>query len=285
VNLLQWYEPRRSLYPWRLHRSPYRVLVSEIMLQQTQAPRVARTFERFVGRFPDVASLARASLGDVLRAWGGLGYPRRARNLHAAAGEIVRRYGGVVPSDQVELRTLPGVGPYTAAAVAALAFGARVAAIDTNVARVVARVRLGDDGAPRADVASAAAEWVDRRDPGGWNEALMDLGRTVCRPAPRCDDCPLRSRCAFRRAGARSRSPRTTKGQPPFRGSMREVRGAVLRHLRARERSTLRRVSAETGHGHERVAQAVQALAAEGLLHAGPAALAGRASGGIRLPS
>ncbi|MGH2637253.1 MAG: A/G-specific adenine glycosylase, partial [Actinomycetota bacterium] len=166
-----WYRPRRSAYPWRGSRDPYAVLVSEVMLQQTQAARVAPAFERFVSTFPGVRSLAVASRADVLRAWDGLGYNRRAVALSEAARTIERDHGGRVPSDPRVLRSLPGVGPYTADAVASLAFGAPVPALDTNVRRVVARVRLGVEAhqVTGGRLRSEAEDWLDRDDPGGWN--------------------------------------------------------------------------------------------------------------------
>ncbi|MFN2543672.1 MAG: MarR family transcriptional regulator [Actinomycetota bacterium] len=280
MRLLEWYEPRRRRYPWRLDRDPYRVLVSEVMLQQTQAPRVVPAFEAFLASFPDVRALASASRGAVLTGWGSLGYNRRAASLHAAAREIVERHDGRVPADTVELSALPGVGPYTAAAVASIAFGQRVAAIDTNVARVVSRARLGTDAATKAEVAAAAGSWIDRRDPGGWNQAMMDLGRDVCRSRPRCEDCPLRRSCRFRRTGAVPVTKRPR--QAPFRGSFREVRGAVMRELRSRGEVTVAAIASASGHDAGRVAAAVQALAAEGLVEPGDSATPGRADGSVR---
>ena len=149
------------------------------MLQQTQAARVAVAYPRFLRRFPSVGALARASRRSVLQAWGDLGYNRRAVALSEAARAIVREHDGVVPDDASALQRLPGVGPYTAAAVAALAFDEPVAAVDTNVRRVVARVHLGAEGheAAPTEIASLARDWLDTRDPGSWNQAVMDLGR------------------------------------------------------------------------------------------------------------
>jgi len=182
--MLAWYRPRRRAYPWRRARpDPYRVLVSEFMLQQTQATRVAPAFRAFVARFPSVAALANASRRDVLAAWSGLGYNRRAVRLHEAARAIVAEHGGEVPRDPGALVALPGVGPYTASAVAAIAFRAPVPAVDTNVRRVVARAALGLEGfeAPASDVAGAASRWMRGSDPAEWNQAVMDLGRELCR--------------------------------------------------------------------------------------------------------
>jgi A/G-specific adenine glycosylase len=253
------------------------------MLQQTQAARVVPAFEAFLRRFPSVTSLAAASRRDVLRAWDGLGYHRRAVALSEAARTVVRDHGGRLPVDLVALRDLPGVGPYTSAAVASIAFGIPVAAIDTNVRRIVARVHLGvdaDDASPR-EVAELATAWLDRGDPGRWNQALMDLGREVCRPRPRCERCPLATGCRFAAAGLPLRPARRKQG--PFRGSTREVRGAVVRALRAHESLTIGRLVAETGFSSDRVVPAVSALAREGIVAAGPAAVAGSARGRVRL--
>jgi A/G-specific adenine glycosylase len=262
--LRAWFEPRREAYPWRRARDPYRVLVSELMLQQTQASRVVPAYTAFLRRFPNVRSLARASRREVLLAWDGLGYNRRAVALSEAARSIVRDHAARVPADVPTLRGLPGVGPYTAAAVASIAHGTPVAAIDTNVRRIVGRVFDGLDDATPARVRELADAWLDPRDPGAWNEALMDLGREVCRPQPRCDVCPLRRSCAFVGAGARPADPRRTQG--PFEGSFRQVRGAVVRALRAREAASLEELTAITGLDAERVAEAVRRLTAEGLL-------------------
>ena len=276
-----WYEPRRRDYPWRTSRDPYRVLVSEVMLQQTQAARVAPAFEAFVALFPDVFALARASRADVLRAWGSLGYNRRAIALHDASRAIVDRHCGEVPRDGDELRALPGVGPYTAAAVASIAFGEPVPALDVNVARVVARARLGGDEPGRAEVARAASAWIDGDDLGGWNQALMDLGRELCRPRPRCDACPLRRACRFRAGGA-SPAPASWR-QSPYKGSFREARGAVVRTLRETDGATsLASIARRSDLSLDRVAAAARELAAEGVVAAGPAVFAGRPRGRVR---
>jgi A/G-specific adenine glycosylase len=279
--LRRWFADRRRAYPWRGARDPYRILVSEVMLQQTQAVRVVPAYRAFVRRFPTVRSLAAASRADVLRAWGGLGYNRRAVAIHEAARMVVLDFGGRLPAEPTALRELPGVGPYTAAAVASIAFAVPVAAVDTNGDRVVRRFVLGRDDAGGREIAPAAEAWLDRRDPGGWNEAVMDLGREVCRPVPRCEVCPLAQMCAFRRGGAKTVTRHA--GQSRFEGSSRQLRGAVVRTLRDRERVTLRTLVTATGRPAADVAAVVRDLAGEGLVRAGPAALRGDARGRVRL--
>lgn len=283
--LLEWYRPRGAAYPWRTNPpDPYKVLVSEVMLQQTQVSRVVPAFPAFVSRFPTIESLAAASRGTVLRAWRGLGYNRRALNLSQAARAVVSEHGSMIPADPQALARLPGVGPYTAAAVASIGFGVPVPAVDTNARRVVARVVLGAEPAVASEraVGAAANRWLDRTDPGRWNQAVMDLGREVCRPIPRCDVCPLRRGCRFRREGGR---PVANGCRPaPFLGSSRQVRGAVVRTLLERSPASLAFLVRATGFDRERVAAAVRSLARDGLLVAGATALAGGTAGRVRLP-
>ncbi|MFN2589638.1 MAG: A/G-specific adenine glycosylase [Actinomycetota bacterium] len=283
-SLLRWFEPRRTRYAWRRTNDPYHVLVSEVMLQQTQASRVEPAFERFVGAYPTVEDLATASTAGALRAWAGLGYNRRAVALARTARAVVRDHAGRIPSDPSQLRTLPGIGPYTAAAVASIAFRRRVAAVDTNVRRVVARVVRGsepDDVAPRS-IQAAADLLVAAADPGRWNQAVMDLGRDVCRPVPRCDRCPLRAACRFRPGPVASVTPRRSRAEP-FDGSRRQLRGQIVRELLSRGIGTIGGLCAATGQPLPRVTAAVVALADEGLVRAGAAALAGRPRGRVRL--
>jgi A/G-specific adenine glycosylase len=283
-GLLEWYGPRRSAYPWRSSNpDPYAVLVSEVMLQQTQAPRVVPAFERFIRRFHTVQDLAAAPMADVIREWSGLGYNRRAAWLSAAARAIVAGHDGVVPADTGTLESLPGVGPYTAAAVASLAYGKDVPAVDTNVRRILCRAFLGIEpggaGEPRIRIAAEAA--IDRSDPGAWNQALMDLGREVCRPVPRCEACPISKGC--RSAGRVEAPSPSRRRQAPFEGSMRQVRGAVVRELAAGGGLTLRALARRTTYPIGRLGSALSALCAEGLVEAGPAALKGRPSARVRL--
>jgi A/G-specific adenine glycosylase len=282
--LLEWFEPRRRMYPWRGSRDPYHVLVSEVMLQQTQVARVVPAYRAFLRRFPSIRSLAAATRGEVLQVWAGLGYNRRALRLSEAARAIVRIHRGRIPSSPEDLRKLPGVGPYTAAAVASLGFGRPVPAIDTNAARVVARARLGFEAheVRRGELEQAATAWLDPADPRAWNQALMDLGRQVCRPVPRCPACPLARGCLFRLAG-RPAAP-TMRPHPPFKGSMREVRGAVVRVLRDRSSASIGVLARQTRQSVARMTQAVRALATDGLVEASAAAMAGWPAGRVRLP-
>jgi A/G-specific adenine glycosylase len=278
--LRRWFADRGRTYPWRGARDPYRILVSEVMLQQTQAARVAPAYRAFVRRFPTIRALAAASRADVLRTWAGLGYNRRAMALHEAARMVVEQ-DGRLPAEPDALRRLPGVGPYTAAAVASIAFGVPVTAVDTNGDRVVRRFVLGRDHAGRSEIHRAAEAWLDRCDPGGWNQAVMDLGREICRPLPRCERCPLAHDCVFRMNGATT-APRRSR-QPRFEGSSRQLRGTVVRVLLEREQMTLGALASVTGRPGAEVATAVRGLAAEGLVRAGPAALRGDTRGRVRL--
>ncbi|HEX9122056.1 MAG TPA: A/G-specific adenine glycosylase [Actinomycetota bacterium] len=283
--LLRWYEPRRDAYPWRKIRDPYRIWVSEIMLQQTQAPRVVAAYRAFLRKFPSLRSLAAAPRRDVVAAWGDLGYNRRAVALSEAARAVVREFGGRFPAEPSDLRRLPGVGPYTAAAVSSLAFGLPVAAVDTNVRRIVTRFFFGSEAhaLTAGRIADAAQRWIAPDEPGAWTQALMDLGREICRPRPRCQDCPISQTCRFISAVAVPKPQR--RRQPPFEGSARQVRGAVVRILRSRSRSTLHELARASGFPLERIVAAVATLRADGLVSAGPAALRGSPSGVARLAS
>jgi A/G-specific adenine glycosylase len=236
------------------------------MLQQTQASRVEPIFERFLATFPDVGALADAARADVLRSWAGLGYNRRAVALHEAARMIIREHGGRIPRSVDTLVRLPGVGPYTAAAVASIGYGDPVAAMDGNVRRVVARVVHGaePDEVHVADLARDAQGWLDPSSPGEWNQALMDVGRLFCRPTPRCESCPLAPECRFRSAGRHGRS--SGRRQSRFEGSPRQVRGAVVQRLRSVRSASAEALAERTGHSVAAVATATATLAAEGLV-------------------
>ncbi|GAA0679713.1 A/G-specific adenine glycosylase [Sphingomonas insulae] len=223
--LLAWYDRHRRALPWRAlpgtTADPYRVWLSEVMLQQTTVAAVKPRFEAWVARWPDFASLAAADDADVMATWAGLGYYARARNLVAAAKAVVADHGGAFPTDEATLRTLPGLGAYTAAAVAAIAFGRRAVVVDANVERVVARLFAIRDPLPGARVAIRAA--TDRVTPdaraGDFAQAMMDLGSGICTPrAPSCLLCPLNAECAGYRQGAPERLPaKATKKAKPRR--------------------------------------------------------------------
>ena len=195
-KLIRWYRRAKRDLPWRRTRDPYAIWISEIMLQQTRVAAVIPYYERFLQRFPDAASLAAADEEELLALWSGLGYYSRARNLRKAARDIASR--GAFPKEHSDLLTLAGIGEYTAAAVASIAFGRPHAAVDGNVRRVIARLTNDAD----ADAAEIADRLLDRKDPGGWNQAMMELGATICVPRkPLCDACPLSANCAARIAG------------------------------------------------------------------------------------
>jgi A/G-specific adenine glycosylase len=219
--------------PWRATRDPWAVLVSECMLQQTQAARVHSAYLGFLERFPTPAACAGARPGEVVRAWAGLGYNRRAVRLHACAVEVVRRHGGVVPGRLDALLALPGVGPYTARAVLAFAYEQPVAVVDTNVRRVLSRMVAGV--ALEAAAAQALADQLVVAElPWGWNQAVLEFGQTLCTPRrPRCPDCPARRLCAWARAGHRAPDPGAPRRrQGRLEGSDRQGRGRLLDALR-----------------------------------------------------
>jgi A/G-specific adenine glycosylase len=199
-RLLAWFDAQRRTLPWRLDRDPYRLWVAEVLLQQTRVAQAVPYFERFVARFPDLRSLARADEEEVLKVWEGAGYYGRARRLHAAARHVVERGRGRLPTTRAELAQLPGVGPYIAAAVASLAFDEPVVALEANGLRVAARLRLerGDVRRPpvRRRLELELARYLPTDRPGAFNEAIMELGETVCLPrAPACPRCPLGPNC------------------------------------------------------------------------------------------
>jgi A/G-specific adenine glycosylase len=239
--LLAWWDAGHRDLPWRRTADPYAILVSEAMLQQTQVERVIPKYLEFMRCFPTVSALASASTAAVIRAWAGLGYNRRAVNLHRLARAVMDEYGGVLPADVAALQRLPGVGPYTARAVSSIAFGLSVAAVDTNVRRVLARLCYGADAVLSPTEAQRVADGllVAER-PGAWNQALMELGALVCTAAsPRCGACPVREHCAaeprirfVREAGVRYRAPRQ-KPQGVYGGSARFWRGRIIDVLRA----------------------------------------------------
>ncbi len=241
--LLAWYDAHRRDLPWRAKAGetadPYRVWLSEIMLQQTTVPHATPYFMSFVSRWPTVADLAAAEDAEVMAAWAGLGYYARARNLLACARAVTRDHGGRFPTSEAELRTLPGVGAYTAAAIAAIAFEAPANAVDGNIERVVARLNAVETPLPDAkpELKRLAGELVREQRPGDWAQAMMDLGATVCRPtSPLCDVCPIDGFCAALKSGSPETYPRRTpKTARPHR------HGVAFRLMRGGEVGLVRR--------------------------------------------
>ena len=290
--VLGWYASAGRTLPFRGTTDPYLVLVSEAMLQQTQVSRGGPAWQAFVNRFPTVEALAAASPADVLRAWRGLGYNRRAINLHRTARIVVGELGGRFPGTVAELERLPGVGPYTARAVASIAYGRPVGAVDTNVRRVIGRVVAGAPTSPPAGLAPGQLQAIADRlaavdRPADWTHALMDLGATVCRPRePRCDACPVRRQCRYARdragfvaldapspvgrprpVGRPASRPRLARERAvPFEQSTRWLRGRILDRLREVDGPGWATFDGPLG-GHDRAAvlAAVRVLAHEGL--------------------
>jgi A/G-specific adenine glycosylase len=239
--VLGWYDANARDLPWRRPgASPWSVVVSEFMLQQTPVVRVLPVHEEWLRRWPSPAALAAEPPGEAVRAWGRLGYPRRALRLHAAATAMVERHGGEVPSDHAALLALPGVGEYTAAAVASFAFGQRHAVLDTNVRRVFARAVTGVEYPPNATTSAerrTAQELLpdDAPTAARWAVAVMELGALVCTArAPGCGRCPIASRCAWRLAGSPAHDGPPRRGQT-YAGTDRQVRGRLLAVLREAE--------------------------------------------------
>jgi A/G-specific adenine glycosylase len=235
TDLLAWYDRHRRVLPWRAppgqRSDPYRVWLSEIMLQQTTVKAVGPYYARFLARWPDVQALAAAPLDDVLRAWAGLGYYARARNLHACARAVVERHGGQFPESEDALRELPGIGAYTAAAVAAIAFDASAMPVDGNVERVVARLYAVETPLPEAkpEIGRLARTLTPERRCGDFAQGMMDLGATICTPKrPACALCPWNDGCAARQRGDAESLPRRA---PKREGALR--RGAAFVAIRA----------------------------------------------------
>jgi A/G-specific adenine glycosylase len=236
ARLLSWYDRWQRDLPWRRTRDPWAIWVSEIMLQQTRVEVVRRAFPRFLERYPTPSAFAAAGETELLAAWHGLGYYRRARLLHAAASQVAERWSGRVPAAPGALAALPGIGAYTRGAIGSIAFGRAELAIDGNVERVVARHRAlrGDPrrGASARAVRGTVAAWQDRARPGDFNQALMELGALVCTPrAPRCAQCPLARDCEARRCGLQAELP----ARPARRAAVAiETRVALVLEARGR---------------------------------------------------
>jgi A/G-specific adenine glycosylase len=239
TRILDWYADHARDLPWRRPgTSPWAVMVSEFMLQQTPVERVRAPWATWLERWPTPEALAAVSAGEAVRAWGRLGYPRRALRLHQAAVAITERFDGQVPADLESLRGLPGVGSYTAAAIASFAYGRRAVVLDTNVRRVISRVALGTarPGNTSSRLEVAVAERLAPQDPARaarWAVASMELGAIVCvARTPRCAECPVRDLCAWRRAGAPAWAGPPRRGQA-YAGTDRQARGALLAVLRS----------------------------------------------------
>jgi A/G-specific adenine glycosylase len=234
--VLAWFEAEGRSLPWRQTRDPWAVLAAELMLQQTQVGRIVERWPPFLERFPDAGACASVPVGDVIEAWSGLGYNRRAVNLHRCARRVVADHGGRLPRDLGDLLALPGIGPYTARAVRVFAYELDDAVVDTNVARILARTT------GRRLAARAAQDLADSLVPEGsgwpWNQALLDIGATHCRArAPRCSGCPLAPRCAWQVAGNPDPDPAVGSSgvsgrQSRFEGSDRQGRGRLVDALR-----------------------------------------------------
>ena len=219
-RILNWYEEEKRELPWRGEKDPYRIWVSEAMLQQTRVETVRLRYPAFIARFPTLAAMADAPLDAVLAEWQGLGYYGRARNLHRGAREVMRQGGGAMPGTRDALLALPGVGPYMAGAIASIAFGERCAAVDGNVQRVMSRVlnlSLAIDSSPaQQTIRQETQALVPRARPGDFNQALMDLGARICLPrTPDCARCPVHDLCAGRSAGTQNELPVKTAKKPP----------------------------------------------------------------------
>lgn len=245
TRLLDWFRQHGRDLPWRHTRDPYAILVSEVMLQQTQVDRVIPYYERFLERFPNVGALASAPTADVIRMWSGLGYNRRAVNLQRAAQAVVDQFDGVFPEDLSQLRSLPGVGAYTAGAIAAFAFEQDVAFLDTNMRRVVSRVLFGTEQTGEREALHTAESLVPPGHGWEWNQALIEFGALQCTARkPACVVCPLQSMCAAfpsiqgTLAARRSRVNRTTA--QPFESTPRYFRGRIVEELRGLPESDTR---------------------------------------------
>ncbi len=270
--VLEWYDEHARDLPWRSpSASPWSVMVSELMLQQTPVARVLPVHEQWLSRWPTPADLAAEPAGEAVRMWGRLGYPRRALRLHAAATAIVAHHDGRVPADHDALLSLPGVGDYTAAAVAVFAHGRRHAVLDTNVRRVHARVLDGVEHPP-ASVTRAERERAtallpaDDADAATWSVAVMELGALVCTArAPRCDDCPVADRCAWRAAGHPAYDGPPRRGQA-WAGTDRQCRGRLLAVARDAEGAVPRHRLEQAWAEPTQRERCLASLVADGLL-------------------
>jgi len=270
--VIDWFGGHARDLPWRRSDAgAWSVMVSEFMLQQTPVNRVLPVHEQWLARWPRPADLAADAPGEAVRAWGRLGYPRRALRLHAAATAIAQQHGGEVPHDHAELLALPGIGEYTAAAVASFAYGRRHIVLDTNVRRVFARVVTGVEYPPNATTAAerriaAALLPTDEATAARWAAATMELGALVCGArSPQCDSCPVAQRCAWRLAGSPAHEGPPRRGQT-YAGTDRQVRGRLLAVLRASTRPVAQASLDEIWHDPVQRARALDGLVEDGLV-------------------
>ncbi|HEY5265956.1 MAG TPA: A/G-specific adenine glycosylase [Acidimicrobiales bacterium] len=254
--------------PWINHEVPWAVLVSEVMLQQTQTSRVEEPWKQFMTLFPTPNDCANAPLSAVVTAWKGLGYHRRAKALHEAARMIRDEFAGEVPNEVEQLRRLPGVGDYTANAVASFAFHRPVAVLDTNVGRVLARA-LANRRLRPLEARSLAADLLPRKNSESFNQAMLDLGAQFCRAKPRCEECPMAQHCAWRQCGGDDPAPLSagvSRPQSRFDGSNRQLRGRVLNALRERPHSRRQLLASFDGVEPLRCNEVLTSLERDGLI-------------------
>lgn len=292
ARVLAWFAKHGRSFPWREHRDPYQTLVAEVMLQQTQTGRVAPAYEAFLTKFPTTSSLAHAPAMEVIQGWKGLGYNRRAVDLQRTAQAIEHQHGGEVPQDPKALRALPGIGEYSASAVACFAYDAQVPVVDVNVRRVLSRAARGVDELSLDETRNVAAQWLARGEAYRWNQALMDIGAMVCRiDAPLCAQCPLKLSCAYRAQGKNKmkREPRAPK-QSRFEGSSRQKRGGIVDHLRKAAEDGVsmsalgRAIHPDGGPDLTWLVELLEGLERDGLVEMTPSARRGSARGIVRLP-
>lgn len=267
--IVAWFDVHERDLPWR-RTTPWGVLVSEFMLQQTPVVRVLPVWHEWMNTWPTASALAAAPVSDALRAWGRLGYPRRAKRLHQAATAIVDHHGGEVPEEEADLLALPGVGAYTAAAVLAFAFGQRSVVLDVNIRRVLARA-LDGEGHPAAHITNGERRqadllWpIDDAESSRWSAAVMELGALVCTArTPQCDACPVAGTCAWLATGGRLDPP--SRRRPTYEGSDRQARGMVLAHLRASTSSVSADVLRSNWEDEAQVDRAISGLIDDGLI-------------------
>jgi A/G-specific adenine glycosylase len=292
-RVLAWFDEHGRSFPWREHRDPYQTMVAEVMLQQTQTGRVAPAYAAFLSRFPTVSSLAHASAMEVIQAWKGLGYNRRAVDLQRSAQAIEHLHGGIVPSDLRTLRALPGIGEYSASAVACFAYDRQVPVVDVNVRRVLSRVVRGSDEVSLDQTRKIAAEWLAPGEAYRWNQALMDVGAMICRiDAPLCTQCPLKASCSYRAQGKnKAKRQPTAPKQSRFEGSSRQKRGGIIDHLREAAAGGVsmsalgKAIHPDGGPDLTWLVQLLEGLERDGLIEMTPSARRGSGRGVVRLPA